>query len=55
LSARPTAGESSTGLGLSIVKTLVERHGGTIAVESEPDAGARFLVDLPESDVTQRR
>jgi signal transduction histidine kinase len=52
LSARPTAGESSTGLGLSIVKTLVELHGGTIAIESEPGAGARFVVDLPESDVT---
>jgi len=47
LSAQPTGGESSTGLGLSIVKQLVELHGGRIAIESEPDHGATFMVDLP--------
>lgn len=47
LSARPTGGEHSTGLGLSIVKDLVELHRGTVEVESEPGQGAVFRVRLP--------
>ena len=47
LSARPTDGESSTGLGLSIVKTLVDGIGGTINLESEAGMGARFTIEIP--------
>ncbi|MEM7036635.1 MAG: HAMP domain-containing sensor histidine kinase, partial [Bacteroidota bacterium] len=47
LSARPTAGESSTGLGLAIIKTLVEQLGGNISVESAPGKGTAFHVRLP--------
>lgn len=48
LSAQPTAGEHSTGLGLSIVKVLVEAHGGWIFAESEGEnKGAKFTVQLP--------
>ncbi len=48
LSARPTGGESSTGLGLSIVKQLVELHHGKIWAEGEPGKGATFFVEFEE-------
>ncbi|HJV49731.1 MAG TPA: ATP-binding protein [Geothrix sp.] len=47
LSAQPTGGEPSVGLGLSIAKQMVEACGGRIWVESTAGAGATFTVDLP--------
>jgi signal transduction histidine kinase/Tfp pilus assembly protein PilF len=47
LSAQPTAGEHSTGLGLSIVKKLVEMMHGNIWCESELGKGAAFTVEFP--------
>lgn len=46
LSARPTGGESSTGLGLSIVKALVERMGSEIVCESQEGGGTTFTVKI---------
>ena len=50
LSSRPTGGEPSTGLGLSIVKYLVEQLKGSIDVESEWGQGSVFTVHLPVSN-----
>jgi len=36
-----------TGLGLAIVKQIVELHGGRINVQSEPETGSSFTIDLP--------
>jgi signal transduction histidine kinase/ABC-type amino acid transport substrate-binding protein len=46
LSARPTGGEGSVGLGLSIVKKYVKMMGGEVWCESEPNRGATFSVRL---------
>lgn len=41
------ARERGTGLGLSVVKTIVEQHGGRVWVESQPDHGTSFRFTLP--------
>jgi two-component system sensor histidine kinase/response regulator len=51
LSARPTGGETSTGLGLSIVKKLVDEINGELICESAPGQGAGFVIRLPRSHV----
>lgn len=47
LSAMPTGGEPSSGLGLSIVKKLVDAMQGSITCESRPGAGTTFSITLP--------
>lgn len=48
LSARPTAGESSTGLGLAIIKSLVDKLEGSIQVQSEVNVGTEFVICIPQ-------
>lgn len=47
LTPRPTGGESSQGLGLSIVKTLANCLGGDVDCESQLEVGTTFTVTLP--------
>jgi len=47
LSARPTAGEPSTGLGLSIAKHYTDAMGGTLSCQSVLGQGATFVLRLP--------
>jgi signal transduction histidine kinase len=54
LSAKPTGGESSHGVGLAITKRIVDLHNGHIAVESEYGKGSIFRVDVPITDTAER-
>jgi signal transduction histidine kinase len=42
-----TTKEKGTGLGLGIVKNIIESHGGSIQVLNRPQGGARVTVELP--------
>jgi signal transduction histidine kinase len=42
---------TGTGVGLAIVKRIVEAHGGSVGVESAPGRGSRFAVRLPIAEV----
>lgn len=50
LSAKPTDNETSTGLGLYIVKKIIDKHNGTINVETELNIGSIFKIILPMSN-----
>ena len=54
LTAQSTGGEHSTGLGLSIVKQLVEAMDGTVLCQSELGHGATFAVELPSVGEEER-
>jgi signal transduction histidine kinase len=47
LSAKPTGGESSSGLGLSLVKRYADILGGNVWYESNSSDGASFIIELP--------
>ncbi len=48
LSAKPTGGETSVGLGLSIVKTYTEMMNGKVSYKTKKGEGTEFLIDLPK-------
>ena len=45
--ADPSRSAAGSGLGLSIVKAIVERHGGTVSANSEQGSGTTFEIALP--------
>jgi signal transduction histidine kinase len=49
LSAKPTGGETSTGLGLSIVKRIIDLHGGTVVAEATGPSGTTFKIAIPSA------
>ncbi|MCE1187548.1 MAG: PAS domain S-box protein [Ignavibacteria bacterium] len=47
-----TAGEKGSGLGLSLVKEIIEKHGGKIRVDSTYNVGTTFTLTLPKASAT---
>ena len=47
LSNRPTGRETSSGIGLSMSKKLVDFHQGNIGARNNPDQGSTFWIKLP--------
>ena len=46
---------SGDGMGLAICRKIAQMHGGTIAVESLPEGGSRFVVHLPKAALSVQR
>lgn len=55
LSSKPTGGESATGLGLWIVKKMVEAHDGYVWVKSKKNEGSTFAFSIPVNNKVQSK
>lgn len=51
---KPTAGADGTGNGLAMVTSIVEAHGGSVAMESAPGKGRKFTINLPINNPSER-
>ncbi len=47
---RETKGTGGAGIGLAVVKQIIDAHRGDVSVEDLPEGGARFRVVLPQAD-----
>jgi signal transduction histidine kinase len=47
LSAKPTGGETSSGIGLWIVKRIIEAHKGKVWISSKLGIGTTFYIEVP--------
>jgi two-component system, sensor histidine kinase and response regulator len=52
-SNKPTGGETSTGLGLWIVREMVQVQGGSVGVDCPPEGGSCFWIELPAAEVSE--
>ena len=43
-----TKGRAGNGLGLAISRKVIEQHGGSITVQSKPDVGSQFTINIPQ-------
>ncbi len=54
ISVKPTRGETSTGLGLSIVRAIILAHDGDVLVESKVGEGSKFTILLPPPSIVSK-